>query len=288
MTDASPAPPESQFAKRLRGLLPALSKSEARIAQFLLLNEADLNLETGASVAAKANVSEVTVSRFLRRIGYKGMTALKEDLRLARLEDAIGLRERHMSLLTGDLPAVLTREAEAIFGLATQLAGAEWNEAMEKIWAADEVYVTGFQTIRGLAEDFARRLAIARDRVRILSAHDSGLSEWIAHDGQPPCRRILILIDILPYAREAETLARICRRVGIDLVIVTDEVNSWAYKETRLVFHAVTQVGAFLESTGPLATLLNLIVHAVAGKTPERTRARIDAWTPLFRDLDIY
>lgn len=280
--------PESGFSQRLRALLPDLTKSESRIAQFLLLNEASLAMETGASLASKAGVSEITVSRFLRRIGYRGMTALKEDLNAARLEGQLAGMDRHLSALSDDLSDLITKEAEAIVGLAAQLARPEWQAAIDLICRRDVVYVTGFQTIRGLAEDFARRLAITRGSVQVLAAHESGLSEWVTHQGQARQSRLLILIDIIPYAREAAPIAALCRKLDIDLIVITDEFNSWAYDHTPLVFHGATKVGTFLESTGPLATLLNLVVHAVASKDPARTRERIDAWPRLYKDLDIY
>lgn len=288
MTDLIDPTQESRLATRLRDLLPQLTKSEARIAQYLLLNEANLAIETGASLAAKADVSEITVSRFLRRIGYKGIAALKEDLQSVRLEDAYGNKERALNLLAGNMSRIITKEAEAIVSLAAQLARPEWSKAVAHLGTADEVYVTGFQTIRGLAEDFARRLAITRDTVRFIAAHETGLSEWIGLSGAPSRSRVLILIDIVPYAREAAPLANLCRKLGVKLIVMTDELNSWAYDETPYVFHASTKVGTFLESTGPLATLLNLMVHAVASSDPDRTRDRIDAWPRLFRHLDIY
>jgi hypothetical protein len=40
-----------------------------------------------------------------------------------------------------------------------------------------------------------------------------------------------------------------------------------------------------VESTGPLASLLNLITRAVAKPDPERAKARLNVWPGLFRDL---
>ena len=42
-------------------------------------------------------------------------------------------------------------------------------------------------------------------------------------------------------------------------------LNTWASAESPFVFHVATKVDAFLESTGPMTTLMNVIIHAVAG-----------------------
>lgn len=288
MIDPDTLAEEPPLIARLRAMTPDLTKSEARIAQWLMLNLASVGMETGASIAAKTGVSEITVSRFLRRIGYRGMSALKEDLQTSGVNLHLQGADRYLRLLDGELGALIRRDAEAILGLGAQIARPEWEAAIAAIDHADEVYVTGFQTVRGIAEDFSRRLSIVRGSVRFVAAHDTGLAEWIPSQRRGSERRCLILIDMVPYAREAATIVRIARRIGMDVVVVTDELNTWAAMDTPFVFHAATKVGAFLESTGPIATILNLMTHAVAGRDPEKARTRLADWPGVLRDLNLY
>lgn len=288
MTEPADTVTESALAARLRAILPDLTRSEAAIAQWLMLNEATLGLETGASIAAKTGVSPITVSRFLRRLGYKGMAALKEDLQAAAVNFHLNAVDRYVRLDDGELGTLLKRDAEAILALSSQFARPEWTEAIAAIDAAEDVSVTGFQTVRGLAEDFARRLSIVRGSVDFISAHDTGLAEWLPTGGRRGEGRCLVLVDAVPYAREAEVIVRLARRQGATVVVVTDELNTWAAAHTPYVFFAATRVGAFLESTGPLTTLLNLIIHAVAECNPERAKRRLAEWPPILRDLDLF
>ncbi|MFA9230721.1 MAG: MurR/RpiR family transcriptional regulator [Microgenomates group bacterium] len=285
-------PPEpfdgSPLAARLRGLSGDLTKSEAIIAQWLTLNEATLGLETGASVAAKTGVSEITVSRFLKRAGFKGLQGLKEDLQAELVHAHISPGERYFRLLEGEIGAILKRDAEAVLTLAQEVDKPVWPLAIDAIASADEVFVVGFQTVRGIAEDFTRRLSIVRGSVRFLSPHDGGLVEWIPSFRRADEKRCLVLVDMAPYAREALPIVQAARRLGIAVVVVTDELNTWAVRETPFVFHVTTKVDAFLESTGPMTTLMNVFIHAVAEKAPEKARKRIKDWPPIMRDLKIY
>jgi len=280
--------PESALAARLRSIQPDLTKSEAKIATWLLLNEVTLAAETGASIAGKTGVSEITVSRFLRRVGFRGMAELKAEIGSPAANLHINAADRYMRLLEGELGTLLKRDADAVLSLGAQITRAEWQAAITALDSADEVFVTGFQTVRGLAEDFARRLGIVRGSVRYISAHDGGLVEWVPSRRRGSEARALVLVDMVPYAREAETIVRTARGLGIDVVVITDELNSWAQAHTPFVFHASTKAGAFLESTGPLATLLNLVTHAVAGRDPDKARKRISSWPAVLRDLGIY
>ncbi len=277
-------PDFSPLMLRLEAVEGQLTRSEAVLAQWLRLNEAGLLAETGATIAAKTGLSEITVSRFFRRLGYKGVAGLKEDLR-SRASAQLGGSDLYMRLMDSELGALIRHDAEAVLAIATQTERPEWQQAIDAIHDAEEVFVTGFQTVKGAAEDFGRRLSIIRPAVRLVAAHETGLSEWVE---QPGARRCLILIDTVPYAREAEPIVRLARRAGMSVVVITEELNTWASAHTPLVFFVVNKVHAYVESSGPLVSLLSLVTHAVAAKNPERAKARLAAWPALLRELNLF
>ncbi|MEO9897634.1 MAG: MurR/RpiR family transcriptional regulator [Paracoccaceae bacterium] len=275
--------------ENIRSHLPKLTKSEARVARYILNNEAKIGLGTGASLAKATSVSEITVSRLLRKLGYKGLREMKSLLASTDPEGVVQGTERRVRLLSSSDSTLIDAESQAIRKLATQLSRPEWEEMIGVTQGAERIFVTGFQTARGMAEDFARRLGIVRDAVRFLSVRESGLVEWV-----PPApsilgtRNVLILIDILPYAKEAEKTCAIARRFGFDIVVLTDEFNNWAYAYTKFVFHAESTTGLFLESTAALNSMLNFIVHSVAEREPDQSRERIDNWMGLTKELDLF
>lgn len=288
MNDLPAQPEDSPLAARLRSISGGLTKSEAIIAQWLVLNEATLGLESGASVAAKTGVSEITVSRFLKRAGFKGLQGLKESLQAALVHAHVSPSDRYFRLLDGEIGAILKRDADAVLALAHEVEKPVWPQAIDAIAGADEVFVVGFQSIRGIAEDFTRRLGIVRGSVRLLSPHDGGLVEWIPSFRRAEEKRCLVMIDMAPYAREALPMVQTARQLGLQVVVVTDELNTWAIAETPFVFHVTTKVDAFLESTGPMTTLMNVLIHEVAGRAPDKARKRIKDWPPIMRGLGLY
>ena len=195
----------------IRANLPRLTKSEARLARYILNNEAQIGLETGASLAAATQVSEITVSRFLRKLGFRGIRALKEQLKRTRTETPIESTERVMRLLSGRDSTMIEAESRAIRKLSSQLARPEWQDMAAELAAADRVFVTGFQTVEGMAEDFARRLGVVREAVRFVSVQDSGLIEWVPPAGSiEGGNNLLVLIDIMLVLTNTN-------RFGIDL-----------------------------------------------------------------------
>ncbi len=88
--------------------------------------------------------------------------------------------------------------------------------------------------------------------------------EWIGLDTTQA--RCLILIDTVPYAREAEPILQLAVSAGMSAVVLTEELNTWAMRHTPYVFFVGGKVHAYVESSGPLVSLLGLVAHAVAAR----------------------
>lgn len=274
---------DATIVQRLRILMPGLSKAESRVAQWIIQNEMHAALETGASLAARAGVSEITVGRFLRKLGLSGMQGLRDALREDNLAQQVQIADRRKRLSSSDAGVILRAEAEAVLDLAKQVDGPLWAKAVEAIGTAASVHVTGFQSIRGLAEDFTRRLILILPQVRFLAAYDGMLAEWL-DEGEG---RVLILFDIAPYARIAEKLVQMAQANGFVVIVITDEMNGWAEALTPYVFHAATKVGAFLESVGSLAVISSLLLHSIAGQDEIRTSKRMSEWPKKLHGLNL-
>ena len=68
-------------SKPARSGFPNLTKSEKAVANYMVTHLKSLPYKTAASIAESTGVSSMTVSRFLRGLGYNGLSELKEQLR---------------------------------------------------------------------------------------------------------------------------------------------------------------------------------------------------------------
>lgn len=282
-----------ELAAKIEEALPRLPSQEAKLAQFMLLNLETVGLETGRTLAARVGVSEVTVGRLLRRLGCDGMRGFKAMVRerYAMAPTPPVARGAEVPARDERLARCLSAEIDALGSVAQQAAGDGFARLVERVAGARRVYVTGFQSVRGLGEDFARRLAIARPGVSYLSPHDGMLAEWIGAERAPdvpPQETCLVLVDVVPYAQEGRSLARIARAQGRACVLVTDEYCHWAGEVSDAVVHAPSRSGLFLESPVGILFALGLIVDAVAARQPDGGRDRIGQWKFLAREMRLF
>ena len=261
------------------------------MAQYMILNIGDLSFETGASIAEKVGVSEVTVSRLLRRLGYQRMRGFKKALRNELFnQEPYQQSKRGVREIPEGLTQHINLKYQALGEIGQQSASPMWSQLVQSIVDAENIYVTGFQAVRGMAEDCARRLGMTRGNVRFLTAHDGMLTEWLKWGDNRPetSSHCLILIDVVPYAREAPILSKLCRKEGHSLIVFTDEMCHWAKNHTDMIIYARTRTGLILESTVAITAALNLMVNAVAGQYSDTLTERLDQWKTYTRSLKLF
>ena len=275
-----------ELMDKLEDGLPNLPKQEARVAQYMLLNVTTLGPETGKSLAIRVGVAEITVGRLMRRLGYNGTKDLKE---LLRQHYAVG---GNTSVPQHDLAPHLRQALEAeisvIRNVFDQTTGKRWDKASELVSQSSSIFVTGFQSVSGLAKDFSVRLGLARPKVHYLSPHDGMLGEWITHDQASSTTECLVLVDVVPYAKEAAELIRISKEQGRKCIVVSDEFCHWSHNLADAVIYAPSITGLYLESTVGINIALSLLTDVAARKNANVSKQRLEWWKKNSRRLNLF
>ncbi|WP_437879718.1 MurR/RpiR family transcriptional regulator [Pseudomonas sp. LRF_L74] len=271
---------------KMQHLEGKLTPAERTLWAYIQANLETLAFENGATLASKSKVSPNTVSRFLRRLGYKGLKSLKEELRdEVRVQSLLNSTLIERVEQPDDLVAHLNEEIEALREFAGQLSSQHWQDIVARVSDAERVFVCGFQTIRGLAEDFANRLALVRSGVEFLDLYSGVLGHWIDSHAQRCC---VVLVDIAPYADAGIAFANNCLSQGTDLVVFTDEYGIARHIDTPYIVTMKTKTGLILESTGGLTSALNVLLHGVASRHRGELKERLGAYRARVESLKLY
>jgi len=240
----------NKVAQQLRERYDQFTVAERMIAGWLLDNMASIPFETAASIGQRVGVSAMTVSRFLKSLGYSGLAALKDDLR-GELGDAPWL----LPPRAGAGPdSRLKAETAAIADVYRLAQTPEWAAIVALLATAPNVYVAGFQSERGLASGFAHQLLYVRPGVHSLDGASGLYAEML--EASP--RDVFVLVDIRRYSRHFRLLAERAVAAGVPVVVVTDPYCPWARDLTPHILAAEVSLGHFWDMDTALASLLNL------------------------------
>jgi len=159
MTEAAHNLPPDALS-RVRAFYPSLSPAEQKVADFVLADHGKVIQSKMADLAGRAGVSEATIVRFCRSVGYSGFVDLKMALLLAYRGSP---RFVYDSVEVGDPPKVI---ANKVFGGAIQaledtlavLDVRQFELALGLILQARRILIVGVGTSAPIANELFNRL----------------------------------------------------------------------------------------------------------------------------------
>jgi len=269
----------SSLKQRLQECLKSPTASTRAIASYMLANLQGLPFETSLVVADKMGVSESTVGRFCRALGYPHLKALKSDLKNDLGDSPWLIGDRLQEFLQDDRPAAsqssagLQKEIAALVRVHEHVQSKPWAEACERLAQAGKVYATGFQTERGIALSFVNLLQYLREGVQLVDAGAGNYSDVLL---SKPEDTVLVVFEARRYSRHALMLCRRAREAGIAVMLITDDYCDWADQYCDYVFRVPTDLNLFWDSTAPMLSLVYQMTNAVFKRLGNGAEKRLD------------
>jgi DNA-binding MurR/RpiR family transcriptional regulator len=268
---------DNEFIALVNTRLDSLTKLERRIAAYLLANPTALLVDTSGTIAERAYVSPMTVTRFFKKLGFDSAAAAKDALK----QEVYGSELRTIGKRFDDFQR---SRADASHDEHYQAAAAAtsracevsqepiWREIISLVAHADSVYATGFQTMGYLANGLVQRLGYVRANVHELDGTDGVYAKLLT---DPAPKRTLIIIDTFRYGRNGPVLAKAARDRGADVVIFCDELCDWAAPITPYVVALPSEAGFFFRPTTAIYFSLNLLIQDVIDELGDSVREQM-------------
>ncbi|ABM59827.1 transcriptional regulator, RpiR family [Verminephrobacter eiseniae EF01-2] len=254
-----------------------MTQLEQRVAVYLRSNPDAILVDTSNTIAERAFVSPMTVTRFFRKLGFDSAAAVKKAVRqrfASQVPSAIGSRfdqfQRQRTLLdkNGDVKDAVTAIRQAAQYRSTPM----WARIVELIAHSDSVFAAGFQTMSYLANGLVSRLNYIRANVHELDGADGVYAPFFADRS---ARRTLIIIDHFRYGRNGPVLAKVAREQGAEVIIFCDEHCNWAAGITAFVVTLPSEPGFFFRPTMALHFCMHMLVQDVIDMLGEPVRRQL-------------
>jgi DNA-binding MurR/RpiR family transcriptional regulator len=279
---------EGSVRKRLSDSISSASKADKAIASYMLSKLSSIPFETAASIAVKVEVSEPTVGRFCRTLGYASFKDLKDHLkqdvgdRPWLISDRLKDFQHRAQAGEDQLGKGLQLEIAALVAVYEIAQTPEWKRVVTRLAHAPTVFATGFQTERGMAQIFVNQLQYLRDRVQLLDLEGGNFAELLLLDKTAAAKPALIIFEARRYSRMAKLLAAEAKDAGIPTTLITDAFCDWGRDLADEVFVVPTEFNLFWDSTAQMASLANLLVNGVFIELGAKVEARMDSIARLY------
>lgn len=254
------------FLQRVRERADALSPAQRRIVDFFLTRPREAVYATTTALARELEVSEASVVRCGRALGFKGFRDFQQAFRdysqeplthVSRIERVAGKR-RPLARLIDD---VMVNDIGNLRATHQALDHGLILEVAEALWRARRVYVIAVRSAQAVAvfTHFALRL-LGRDS-RLITPGIGDVPEQLVEVDR---RDVALAISFERYARATVDLFDACLARGATGIAMTDKPTSPLAARARLILMCRTSYLTFVDSYVAPLSLANAILTVLA------------------------
>ncbi len=257
----------NDFRRRIEKHFPQLTKSEQKIAAFLLSSYDQAVFLNAADLARELGVSEATIVRFARTVGYESFPQLRRALQhiyRVKTTPATRLQRKLADLKSGEghiLTKVAEMELQFLSEVPREIAPADFDRAVKLLLKGRRVFVFGSGPSRILAD--LVNIRFTRFGLSVVCMTESGRDLL---DKLALLTRDDAVLAMGFHRVTGELVATIdyAHRVGCKTVLLTDTLRAHFQDKVAVVLAARRgPVSTFHSLTVPMV-ILNAMILAVA------------------------
>jgi DNA-binding MurR/RpiR family transcriptional regulator len=276
---------ESAVRKLLEAQYPSLTAQQRKAADYLLSNHRTAFSMSVQELARAADVSEATLVRFARRLGYDGYLELRAALvdeakRDLLPEDRFAFEEPSVEP-TGTLAKVARQEVENINRTFERIDPKQLRRFVDHLRKAELVATVGLGVSVILARLAAYQLFQVGVRAEVLLREQVTLVEQVDH---LPKRAVLLAFALPPYSKAtAHAIVRAKER-RLPVLLVTDGPHSPVAADATAALYAQTENILYTNSISGVTVLLNALATELALANKSRALSQLRASSKALKD----
>jgi DNA-binding MurR/RpiR family transcriptional regulator len=267
-----------EFSKLVASHYAHLTKSERRIADYINENQDAAAFMPAAEIAVSLGLSEPTMARFARALGFENYPALREMLQ-TKFRNWVNHSNRIRSRLSdlrvdGDIyERLVTSEIDFLTESLHSLDRDAFKQAVELLRTHERVFVFGLGPAVSLVDLLEIRLIRSARHVIPLRTYGRDILDPLLLMTKDD---LLIAIGFRSVNRYLQTVLEIANQRGTPVILVTDTLGDLIGKNATIVLSARRgPVSAFHSLTVPMS-IINALLLALSSVDQERIMGNLD------------
>ncbi|CAM4524122.1 DNA-binding MurR/RpiR family transcriptional regulator [Paenibacillus endophyticus] len=257
--------------------LDSMSKSQQKIANYVMGSLQQIPYCTEEDIATAVNVSTATVSRFWQAIGFANLKAFKKHLLQNEHATPAHKMKKILNKMVHEeadvVQEMLDMASANIKVTSERVERDSFYKAVDVIQAARKVYVFGTGASISLIELLRFRLNRVGVEVEGMAGSGSELLESLVHAGQ---RDVVVMFGFVRRAPELTVLLEHAAVAGYTTLLITDLLVSDMLEQSDLVLQVDRgELEGFHSMAAPVA-LIDAIAVAVTKRLGETAFERLD------------
>jgi DNA-binding MurR/RpiR family transcriptional regulator len=279
-----------EFYRGIKGKANLLPRAQRKLLEFILAHEEESVFLRIGDLARRGKVSQATVTRLSRALGFKGFPEFQKELQrlfrnklttTSRLQKTVEKVASQRDVLR----KVLQTDIENIAGTLRETSLPEFRRFVRCLDSATRIVIVGLRSIHSLAVFMAVALEFLRREVWLVQP---GIGDmWDRMIGLKK-GDVVLGISFPRYTKETVELLHWAKTQGVTTLAITDSPISPLAQHADHVLTARYHMDSFIESfTAPLS-LINAIVTALGIQDRTRTLASLRKLEEVWKRQNVY
>lgn len=268
----------------------SFSKSQKKIADYVLSHEKQAFTLTAAELAKAADVSEATVVRFAVGLGFNGYHHFQKSLALEAKNQLTAVERMELLSEKGKGSDVIKRvfkaDMEKIEKTMSDIDYTSFNTAVDALLNAKNIYIAGVRSSAALVTfaGFYFNLLFGNCRA-ITGAGGEDLTEQLFHAGKGD---VVLGISFPRYSAGMIKAMEFSKKRGAFVISLTDSDRSPMAVHSSCVLLAESDMDSFADSLVAPMSVLNALIFAVGYSMKNTTKAIFDELENIWKDYEVY
>ncbi len=280
----------TDILSHIQSNMDGFSKGQKLISAYMMEAYDKAAFMTASKLGKTVGVSESTVVRFAVELGYDGYPSMQKALQEVvrnKLTSVQRMEVTNNLLGNQDLVSmVLQSDVETIRATADALDRESFEQAVEEILHARNIYIVGVRSSAALAAFLNFYLRNMMDNVRLVGSNAvSEMFEQLVHISPED---VVIGISFPRYSSRTVKAMQFCRDSGARVVAITDSRQAPAAKIAQNVLIAKSDMVSIVDSLVAPLSLINALIVSI-GRKKETDLSRIYAELEhMWEEYDVY
>lgn len=265
-----------------------LTRTDAEIAEYILAHLSTIGFQTSSTMAEEIGVSDTSVIRFIRKLGFKGYADFRSEMnartarQIDRAQPDLTPGEKYLrtlehlgsSSLISDVSQYTLNNLQKSYA---QLDQGTVEQIVDILLSSDRKYIAGFRGTACCAQYMASKLLFLTPHVVPILHADATAVENLLDITERDC---LFLYSFPRYSEIARPLMEIARESGAKVILMTDRRTSPLANKADVVVTAQVDGLGFTNSYVAPLSLSEVILLSVSGRrdvTDSKRFNRIDS-----------
>jgi len=280
----------NDLMNRINQKYTKLSKGQKLLATYIIKHYEKAVYLTAAKLGNIVGVSESTVVRFANELGYDGYPKLQRALEelvktkltaVQRMEVTSGRISEENVLKT-----VLHSDSEKIKYTLEELNQEDFNEAVNMILEAKNIYILGVRSCASLASFLGFYFNLMFDNVKLI--HTNSVSEMFEQMLRIGPEDIVIGISFPRYSKRTLKAVEFAKSRDARVITITDSILSPMNEYTDLCLLARSDMASLVDSLVAPMSVINALIVALSLKKKDQMSQSFDELEKIWKEYEVY